>query len=458
MENRLFYCKKAEMAVHILLCLVMTIYPLLLFKKDLGGISSQSLVLFLAVMGTLFYCFLLIRKEGWKLPPFHSRIDLMMLLLSVYAFIRIIVKMTGTATAEGVSFDFEVTMLSVSVLYLLLAEGKAWKEEYFDILVFSGLIVFALLLIKFLCTDRINSALEVLDRNGIASYTILICMAGLWQYIRCRDRLRSFFYIGVLAIGYFVLFINHNRVSILLMSFIFIVIPVVVRPTAELVKRDMQMFFLYLFMLSNMCLITNYTDLIRVETDFSLEQSVYLELFIAIGGVVFFRYWDRIPEGMDPDRLVMRKMRKAYQFLFNMLIFLFTGVLIGGNKWQSLPEKSGITVVKGFVIPVMEEIQNGKGGIFLCVEELGALGTGILVILFLLAIAGVRKRIGFDKPVTTMLVIFFFMFVTQFLFWGVSSSTLPVYLILSFFALKYKEERQKIKSIRLYENRNWETN
>jgi len=458
LENRLFYCKKADMAVHILLCIVMAIYPLLLFKKDLGGISSQSLVLFLAVMGTLLYCFLLIRKEGWKLPPLRSRIDLMMLLLSVYAFIRIIVKMAGTAAEESVSFDFEVMMLSLSVLYLLLAEGKAWKEEYFDILVFSGLIVFALLLIKFLCTDRIDSVLEVLDRNGIASYTILICMSGLWQYIRCRDRLRSFFYVGVLTIGYFVLFINHNRVSILLMSFIFIVIPVVFRPTAELVKRDMQMFFLYLFMLSNMCLITNYADLLRVETDFSLEQSVYLELLVAIGGVVFFRYWDRIPKGMDLDRLVMRKMRRAYQFLFNMLIFLFMGVLIGGGKWQDLPKKSDITVVKGFVIPVMEEIQNGKGGIFLCVEELGVLGTGILVILFLLATTGIRKRIGFDKPVTTMLAIFFFMFIIQFLLWGISSTTLPVYLVLSFFALKYKEERQKMKSIRLYENRNWETN
>lgn len=125
-------------------------------------------------------------------------------------------------------------------------------------------------------------------------------------------------------------------------------------------KKDMQMFFIFLFMLCNMSLFTNYTKMFLVDIHYDIEQSVYLELLVVIGGFFFFKYWNRIPEGVDLRRLVMRKMRRGYQFLARMTSIIFVGIILGGNCWSNLPDSFGMAVVKGFAIPLVNEAYQGR--------------------------------------------------------------------------------------------------
>lgn len=437
---------KAGMAVKILTMLIMGIYPLLLFEFDMGSVHIQSFLLFLSAMGVLSYSFLQINSKQWEFPIPRSRTEVSILILALYVLIKIVIKMI--TASETVYFDFEITVLALAVMYLLIASRPVFEEKYFDIVLFSSLIVFTLLLIKYLCGGGVAGALAILltDKTGIASYTMLVCMMGLWQYIRCEDRLRSYFYIGVLAIGFFVLFINQNRVSIWLMTMVFIAMPVLQRPTAELVKRDMQMFFLYLFMLSNMSLLTGYTKLLQVEVSYNLEQSVYLELLVALGGIFFFKFWDRIPEGVDLRRLVMRRMRRGYQFLLRLTGIVFAGILIGGEHWKDMPERKGLTVVKGFAVPLVEEVQRGKSAFYLCFEQIGVVGEALILILCVLLIGRLWKRFAFNKPVTSMLILISSVFLIQLLFWNVSINSLPVYWGLVIFAITYQEEKVKVIS------------
>lgn len=448
MNKRVAEKDKAGMAVKILIAFITGIYPLLLFEFDMGSVYIQSFILFLSVMGVLLYSFLLIRSNQWELQMPRSRLEIGILILAAYSILRIIGKMITATGVEAVYYDFEITVLALAVIYFLIAARPGFQEWYFDGLLFSGLIVFALLLVKYLCGGGMDGALAILlqDNSGIASYTILVCMTGLWQYLRCEDKLRSIFYIGVLAMGFFVLFINQNRVSIWLMVMVFIAIPVLQRPTAELVKRDMQIFFLYLFMLCNMSLLAGYTKLLQVEVSYNLEQSVYLELLIAIGGIFFFRFWDRIPEGVDLKRLVMRKMRRAYQFLLKLISFIFVGILLGGERWKELPEKAGLKAVKGFAVPLVEEARQGESAFYRCFEEVGLLGGMMILILCVLLAGKQRKAFGFDRPVTGMLVLISSLFLIQLFFWNVSINSLPVYWIFLVIAISYKEEKVKVTS------------
>lgn len=437
---------KAEFAVKVLEAFIIGVYPLILFELDLGSVAIQSLLLFLGAMGALLYSILLIRSKAWELSMPHSRIDLVVLILAVYAFLKVIVKII-TAT-ETVHFDFEVTVLALAGIYLLIASRPVFSEKYFDILLFSGLIVFALLLTKYFCGDGADSILAILleDKTGIASYVMLVCTVGLWQYIRCRDKLRSVFYIGVLTVGFLILFINQNRVSIWLMAMVFIALPILQRPTAELVKKDMQIFFIYLFLLCNMSLLTNYTSLLRIEVSYDLEQSVYLELLVAIGGIFFFKLWDRIPEGMDLKRLVMRKMRRGYQFLLKLMGIFFIGILLGGENWKKLPDEGGVNAVKGFAASLVDEVLQGESAFYLCFKQLGVIGSTLLLILCVLLIGRLRKNYRFDKPVTGMLILISGMFLIQLLFWDINSNTLAVYWMFIILAITYKEEKLKIMS------------
>lgn len=437
---------KAGMAVKMLIAFITGIYPLVLFQFDMGSFHIQSFLLLLSTMGVLLYSVLLINSKQWEFPMLRSRTEVSILALALYAFIKIVIKII--TASKTVYFDFEVTVLALAVMYLLIAAKPVFEEKYFDIVLFSGLIVFALLLIKYLCGGGVDGALTILltDKTGIASYTMLVCMIGLWQYLRCEDKLRSYFYIGVLTIGFLVLFINQNRVSIWLMIMFFIAIPVLQRPTAELVKRDMQMFFLYLFMLSNMSLLTGYTKLLQVEVSYNLEQSVYLELLVAVGGVFFFKFWDRIPEGVDLRRLVMRRMRRGYQFLLRLTGIVFAGILIGGEHWKDMPERIGLAAVKGFAVPLAEEVQRGKSTFYLCFEQIGMVGEVLILILCVFLIGRLRKGFAFNKPVTSMLTLISGVFLIQLLFWNVSIISLPMYCLFLSLAITYKEEKEKVIS------------
>lgn len=445
--SRLKREEKAETAVHILICFIIGIYPLLLFDFDLGNFYIQQFILFLCTMGALLYCFLLIRTGEWKLSICQSRTDFVVLALIIYVFLNLIMKMINTDKAEAVRFDSEITILVLAVLYFLITARPVFKAMYFDILLFAGLIVFMLLLAEYLFGEGTNTGLAILvqDKSGIASYTLLVCMAGLWQYLKCKDRLRSVFYIGVLTVGFLIMFINQNRICIWLMIMVFLVIPVLQRPTAELVKKNMQMFFLYLFMLSNMSLLTGYTKLLQGKVSYDFQQSVYLELLTAVGGIFFFKYWDRIPEGIDLRRLVMRKMRRGYQFLFRLLSITFIGILLGGEHWKELPDRTGMNAVKEFSVPLVEELQK-KSAFYLCFEQLGLIGGILILTLCVFLIAKLRKVCGFEKPVTSMLVLISSVFMIQLLFWNVSINTLPVYWIFMVLAITYREEKEKVIS------------
>ena len=134
----------------------------------------------------------------------------------------------------------------------------------------------------------------------------------------------------------------------------------VLRTTAGLVKRDMQLLFIYLFLLSNMSLLTNYTKVIQANVSFDLEHSVYIELLLAIGGVFFFTQWDKIPEGIDLERLVTRKLRRMFRFLMIAIEIVFVGFILGGEKWKELPDKIGTGMIKSFAVPLADEAGNVK--------------------------------------------------------------------------------------------------
>ncbi len=446
---------KAQKAVQVMLYFIIFLYPLILFEADLGGLHIQELTLFVCVLGTLFYCFLQIRSNEWYLRKQISWTDLVGILLAVYEFGRIIHKLLSGNEAGAVVYDSEVLILSMAVIYLLLSTESVFDAKYFDALLFSGLIIFGILLYQYLCLDNVGSAVLAITGNSMnnsvdaASYTLLICVTALWQYCKCDDRMQSVFYGGVLAVGFFVLFLNHNILSIWLMAIVFIALPVFSRPTAELVKRNAQMTFVYLFMLSNMSILTNYTTLIKKEISYNLEQSVYLELMLAAGGLFFFHSWDRIPKGTDLRRLIMRKMQRWYGFCLKAAGVFLAGVLIGGENWQKLSDTTGRTALKSFILPLVNEINQGKSMFYLWFDDQGIIGGILLLIFCLLMASSLRKNFDYARPLTCILSLVAVLFLVELLFWKVGVNVLPVYFVFFIFAIFYKEEREKVTSTKI---------
>ena len=103
---------------------------------------------------------------------------------------------------------------------------------------------------------------------------------------------------------------------------VFIAIPIVFHPTVELVKRDMQMLFLYLFLLGNMGFLTTYTGLIKGGVAYSLDSCIYLNVAIVIGGIFFFRMWEKIPPDVDIKRLVIKRLGRKCFILLKIYFYI----------------------------------------------------------------------------------------------------------------------------------------
>lgn len=433
-----------ELALRILLA----IYPLLLVQVDTGSLKLQTLVLFILIMGWLFISFLLIRKNSWQLRKPKYPLDLAVLIAAGYQFLRIVGKLFTPGELGVIHYDAEVMVIILAAIYLLVSSKPLFRIEYLDMMLYTGLIVFAALLYRYTVDINFGWPIRFIENDtyAIASYTLLVSSVSVLLYCSCKEKMRSVFYMGTAFISFWVLFINHNILSIWMMFAFFLAIPVLLRPTAELVKRDMQLLFLFLFLLANMSLITNYTNIIRTGLTLSLENSVYLDLLLAIGGVCFFQYWERIPEGVDLNKLVLRRMRKGYLFLLKIIGIVFAGIIAGGDRWSRLPDGIGTNAVKGLAVPVIEEIKTGDGTLLLVMEKQG-ITAGILLLFFIaLMLAKLRKNDSFGKPMTGMLILISSLFLLQLLFWKPSVNTLPIYFILLMFAAFHQEEKQKISS------------
>ena len=366
-------------------------------------------------------------------------------------WLAIIVKLFQEPEKGDIGIVSNTIIISMALLYILLSEGYKISDVYFDLILYSGLLVVGAFLLPYFTEMQGMSIIEAVSRSSgkMASYIMLISMISVYQYCICKDKARSMFYLLIAALSFFALFLNQNVVSFWLMVTYFIAMPVVLRATASLIKKDMQMLFVFGFMLSNMSLLTDYTDIIREEVSFSLEHSVYLELLLAVGAIFFFHYWDRIPEGVDLERLVMRKLRKGYQFLLKAIGVIFTGILLGGDRWASLPEMLGNDVVKGFAVPVVTSFKQEESGFYCWFSQLGVLGSIVVIIFIVLLFERMWRNYQLGKPCTGILTLISTIFIVQLFFWNPNVQTYVVYFVLLMSAAFYKEERVHITSIKI---------
>jgi hypothetical protein len=404
------------------------------------------LVLFLVGLSWLFCNFLLIRKRKWFIRDVGYIVDLPVLAAVVFEILQLLHKILFSTEGQTIRFDIEITVIALAAVYWVITSGISLYKYYFDFILYTGLLLFGALLYRYLCDIRFGNVIAFIaeDEYAIAAYTVLICTIAVIQYCRCRDKTRSLFYGGVSLSGFLVLFINHNLVSICMMLAVFLAIPVLFRPVAEMVKRDMQMLFAYLFLLSNMSLVTNYTMLIRKELTLSIENSVWLDLLVAVGGILFFLYWDRIPKGMALDTLVLRKMRKGYLFFLKTMGLVFMVILTGGERWKALPDHMLLLPFKRLAVALCEEVKRGEPAVFAIFKNQGSI-AGLLFIFFCsFIIARLRKNYHMDKPSTIVMILISDLFLVQQLFWKPNLSSLPVYFMILVFAAFYQEERRSV--------------
>lgn len=447
-------------------------------KLSYHGIFTMAVVMgvMLCPVGTEYYliaCMLLwtafhnitvIRGRGSARRQYH-KMDLAVLLFMGYEILDMVYRMIRADEETGIDLTWNILFMALCLLYFMRSETQNFHGMYLDGIVYSGLLVMGMVLYYDICGTAVPFLLEELlaEPSKLASYLLLVSMVSVLQYCRCRSVAQQWCYGASAGIGFFLLLVNHNRVSLWLMLLFFLLVPVCVRPTAELIRRDMQMCALYALLLCNMSLLCNYMDIFLVEVSYDLEQSVYLELVLAVGALVFFHYWDRLPQEISRERIVMCRLYRVYRLTAAILMCLFLWLLLGGGEGASLTGHAGGSFLQNLAVPLREEVGQGNSFLHVCTEEQGLVTLAACFLFAGSILFRMRRRIGWDKPLTGGLYLISLFGIFQCFLWNVSWSVLTIYLILAVAAANCEEERSRFAGVRRWRDmtkyeekgRNW---
>lgn len=413
----------------VILCSMLLAFP---FK--ISGMEAMPVILFLLCMVWMVTDILQI-KQGKKKPRLqYRRLDLAVVIFLVYEVGLIAVSLTQKIEENepGPDYSWKLLMIDLALLYLLVMEAAAFRAEYLDMILYGGLAIMALLLLGYLFDPQIGEKIRFWeDSAALSSYLIMVGIVAALQYCQCADRRRSIFYVMSAGIAFFLLACNHSVISFWLVAYALLTIPVLLRPTACLCKRAVQMLFLFLLIVSSMGLLANDTGLFLRPVHYDAEHSVCLNMIAAAYGVAFFYCWYRKPEDMPQDRIVMRGFYKLNKLVLRGMLLALALFVSGGTLWGTLDsERFGFRGVSGFAAPLLEEAGQNQGFIFACMREQGVTGVILGLVLLVLLIDRMIRSFGWDKPVRGTLCVIAVSLLPQVFLWEMAPNILPLAALL----------------------------
>lgn len=435
------------------ICLLLTVSMLFMTDEEVAGFPAYTLFLFLIVLVWLICRVVYANREGRAFLTIHYFADTVSVTTIVCAICSIIGKLFRNPEEGAIDFSWNAEAIALALICLLVSTGIQFRFLYLDVILYSGLLVSGIFMLTYFTDIKIGEGInEMFSDSGImASYFMLIGMISVYGYCAGRDRLRSLFCFFVSGISFLALFLNKNVISLWLMVIYFLAVPVVLCPTAALVKRVMQMFFLYGFMLSNMSLLTEFTNVLCKDVSYAVESSVYLDLLMTVGGIAFFRYWDRIPENVDMERLVLRRMQKKYLFFLKIILALFGVIILGASGWRELTNGVGVwtELLRLLAVPLADEAGRGRSAFLYCFQNTGA-AFGFFAMFYMLVLAE-RMRMNYreEKGLTSILILVSMAFMFQILFWNPGIHNTVVYFFLLAAACFYQEEYRKTTGVKV---------
>lgn len=413
----------------VILCSMLLVFP---FK--ISGMEMLPVILFLLCIVWMMTDILQINRGNRKPRSQYRRLDLAVGIFLAYEVVLIAVSLAQKIEENEPEPDYswKLLMIDLALLYLLVMEAGAFRTEYLDMILYGGLVGMLPLLLGYLFDPQIGERVRFWeDSAALSSYLIMVGMVAALQYCRCKDRRRSFFYAMCAGIAFFLLACNHSVISFWIVAYALLTIPVLLRPTACLCKRAMQMLFLFLLMVSSMGLLANDTGLFLLPVHYDVEHSVCLDMIAAIGGVAFFYCWYRKPGELPQEKIVMRGFYKLDKLVLRGLLLFLALFVSGGNLWKTLDgERFGFRGIRGFAMPLLEEAGQNQGLIFGCMREQGVPGAVLCIVVLALLIDRMIRSFGWNKPVTGMLCVIAVSLLPQVFLWEMAPNILPLAALL----------------------------
>lgn len=404
--------KPREKLIKLYIIAICSLYSVFIFPDGYFGISLKVLLLCIwSLIFSFLYLYFILKER----TAIHKPEGLVYYIFAI-CFIGNLIIVFYRGIADDGDLSVNLLWMTISFVFLVLSKQTVFNSRYLFLIVISSLVILAGILFWY-----IMSGYRVVQKAGVtvnideAVVYILISVAvSSICYCKADGKIMSVFYLSICVFEFFFLLLVQNTLVCLVEIFVLILIPVVYKAYAELIKRVMQLLFIYIFLWINVNVMINYSDYMNGMNTDNIRFIIYLELTLVIVSVAFFNYWDNLPHAKDLARLELPELKRIFQRILPVMII-------------------GVLIFRKYCMP---------GGIFLEVYD----KYGLIAFLLAVSFAIYILRLAYEKCFETEkeLYIIITVLVVQAAFYNQPIVTAPVFVIFLSMALHDKTEKLEL--------------
>lgn len=240
----------------------------------------------------------------------------------------------GFGVLEGERSGDVFLYLGIAALLFYVMRGQdAVRLSHFELIFYAGSMLLLFYFVSYAIAPSMLLVPEYVFYNKklTSSLAVVIGMIALWGFCREPVRIRQIMYCVSGAVALLVIVFNHEPGMLLILLAGMYAFLLVIPANEEHMKRCLLMFFGAVFMLCNLSLIVNYTDLIRVDgLHYPLEVSVTAELLLSLFALYVLSLWDKLKEAGRLNKEGLQELQGRLRKLLPILGRLFLLCLLFG--------------------------------------------------------------------------------------------------------------------------------
>ena len=209
---------------------------------------------------------------------------------------------------------------------------------------------------------------------------MLACAVTAVLYLTEKKSRFEKLYLVILAAAEVLLFLYGNMVSFVIMFLFFMGLQFINEPTMRFIKKNLILLFLFGFCASNAPLLT-YFKTPGLNKSFDLEYSIYIDIIIAVLGLIVTGYWDRLPKDKDENAFLLSKLSGLYRKTLVVIVVVLAIFFVFGSRGAKLSNAFGGKAISGLSTGLWDSISGSSGELWHVMAKYGLLGLALMLIL-----------------------------------------------------------------------------
>ncbi|WP_026520078.1 SH3 domain-containing protein [Butyrivibrio sp. FCS006] len=427
--------KGSDRLVDYMTRVLLFLFPLLIFEETAFlSISMKDMLFGILILIMSLWCILKLLFKGGA-----SKLSLGRGMLFVFGTFVLVLILFAVQMSKF-SGELGHTYLYIGFFLLPFCVSFIDQESRYYMHIFLASYTFVYLsIIRFVITGTPTLlGIEKLlgSPSKIIPSMLLCCAVSSFLYITEKVQRAQNVYLGYFVVGTVALFMYGDMAAFMLLFLYLMCLQFLGKPTAGFLKKNFILLFAFAFCASNTPLLT-YFGIKGYTRQFDLEYSIYIDIVIAVAGLIITSYWDKVPKDKDGDQTLMTGLSAWFKRAIPVVLTLLAITFIFGSRGNSLKDTIGGKAIAGFSGGLWNAVNSSSGEIWHVLAVYGVIGAGIMLMLGLVVLGVLYK--GWPNPgqgeVSRGYILIAVMFMAQSLFYPFSSESTPTYLIFLGFAI-----------------------